>query len=303
MFMRNARNFILLLVCGVSVAGSAGCGAGGRVPKPKQAYTGPTEPMREVVQQINQNNQELPTLWASHGYKATVVDDRGKTHTFTGDGALLYRGPREMRLIGNAIVGTIFELGSTNDRFWLKLVPELDTMWWGHYRNLGKPCMQDIPLRPDLVVEVLGVGMINTDFSALPVPTMRFNNERDVYMFVWNAPLQDRWFAVREVWYDRQTKRPTLVMLYDADGRVVVRAELRNHRTVEVKNLPRERWPEVAGEYRLFFPDNGTRMELDLREVMLNKRGSPPRGLAFPDPRRAGVENIIQVDEACEGEG
>ena len=301
--MQNARSLILALVCGLCVAACAGCGTK-RVPKPAQWYTGPTEPMRDVVQQINQNNQELPTLWASHGYKATVVDDKKKTHTFTGDGALLYRGPREMRLIGNKeFVGTIFEVGSTNDRFWLKLVPEVETMWWGNYRNLGKPCAEEIPLRPDLVVEVLGVGVINTDFTALPAPTMRFNNERDAYVFVWNAPLNDRWFAVKEVWYDRQTKRPVLVMLYDVDGRVVVRAELRNHRTVEVEGLPREKWPQIAAEFRLFFPDNGTRMELDLREIMLNKRGSPPRGLTFPDLRKAGVERVIQIDEACEGEG
>jgi hypothetical protein len=231
------------------------------------------------------------------------LDEKKKLHTFSGDGALLYRGPREMRLIGNAVIGTVFEVGSTNDRFWLKLVPELDTMWWGNYRNLGKPCAQDIPLRPDLVVEVLGVGMINTDFNAPPVPTMRFNHERDAYMFVWNVPSPDHWYAVKEVWYDRKTKRPTLVMLYDANGRVVVRAELRDHKPVEIKGLPRERWPAVANSYRLFFPENGTRMEIDLHEVMLNKRGSPPRGLAFPDPRRAGVQRVVQIDEACEGEG
>jgi hypothetical protein len=44
-------------------------------------------------------------------------------------------------------------------------------------------------------------------------------------------------------------------------------------------------------------------MEIDLREVMLNKRGYPPRGLAFPDVRRAGVDRVIQIDAACEGEG
>jgi hypothetical protein len=44
-------------------------------------------------------------------------------------------------------------------------------------------------------------------------------------------------------------------------------------------------------------------MELDLREVMLDKRGSPTRrGIAFPDPRRAGVRDVVQVDRGCEGE-
>src|SRR3954453_16880195 len=233
--MRLIHPFIFSALCCVAT----GCHHVNRTATGDSWYGGPTSPMRDVVQQVNQNNQELPTLWASHSYKATVRDDKKKFHTFTGDGALLYRGPREMRLIGNKeFIGTIFEVGSTNDRFWLKLVPELATIGAGNYRNLGKPCAQEIPLRPDLVVQVLGVGTINSDFNSPPVPTMRFNHERDVYMFVWNAPGPDRWYALKEVWYDRQTKRPTLVMLYDANGRVVVRAELRNHKPVEVKGLP-----------------------------------------------------------------
>jgi hypothetical protein len=36
---------------------------------------------------------------------------------------------------------------------------------------------------------------------------------------------------------------------------------------------------------------------------MLDKRGSPTRkGIDFPDPRKAGVRDVIQVDAACEGE-
>jgi hypothetical protein len=297
--MRNAR----LVILATALIPVAGC-VGRRVPKPGIWDNGPTLPMLEVVQRVNQNNQQLPTVWASHGYKATVVDDRKKTRTFTGDGALLYRGPRQMRLTGNVLgVGNVFEVGTGDERFWLKLgFDEGSTMWWGNYRNLGKPCAETIPLRPDLVVEVLGVGVINTDFSALPAPTMRFNHERGVYMFVWNAPMPDRWVALKEVWYDRRTLRPTLVMLYDENGRVLVRAELRNHRPVEVEGTPRDRWPVIAGEYRLYFPENEARMEIDLREVMLNKRGYPPRGMAFPDPRRA-AERVIQIDAACEGEG
>ena len=296
--MRNAT----ILILAAALAPVAGCVH--RVEKPKGWYRGPTLPMREVVQRINQNNQQLPTVWASHGYRATVVDDTKKIRNFSGDGALLYRGPRQMRLTGNVLgVGNVFEVGTTDERFWLKLgFDEGSTMWWGNYRNIGKPCAEPIPLRPDLVVEVLGVGVINTDFSSLPAPTMRFNHERGVYMFVWNAPLPDRWVALKEVWYDRNSFRPAFVMLYDENGRVLVRAELRSHRAVEVNGTPRERWPVIAGEYRLYFPDNDARMEIDLREVMLNKNGYPPRGMTFPDPRRR-AERVIQIDAACEGEG
>ena len=130
--------------------------------KRPSGYWGETQPMVQVVQAVTQNNQAVPTLWASLGYKTTVVDAKKKTHTVTGDGVLLYRTPRDMRLIGNVVaVGTIFEVGSIAERYWLVLKPEMETMWWGYHRNVGKPCVTEpVPIPPYYVVEVLGVAAI-----------------------------------------------------------------------------------------------------------------------------------------------
>ena len=297
--MLNLRNAIVLSLAFVF----AGCARPTK--RIRGWYYGPTDPMVKVVEDVNRNNQAVPTLWASLSYKATVVDAKKKDHAVTGDGVLLYRTPRDMRLIGNKeFIGTVFEVGSTADRYWLLLKPDMETMWWGFHRNVGKPCVtESLPIPPHLVVEVLGVGTIDTNFSAVPAPAMRFDHERHKYVFVWNTKLPDRWASVKEVWYDLKTKLPERVLLYDENGRVVVRADLSNHKPVESGGRPRGEWPQVANSYRLFFPDNGTRMELDLREVMLDKRGSPTRrGIAFPDPRRVGVRDVVQVDKECEGE-
>ena len=297
--MRSTGSFILLLLA------CALCGCVRPTEPPKGWYEGPSDPMVRVVEDVNRNNQHVPTLWASLSYKATVVDQKKRRHAVTGDGVLLYRTPRDMRLIGNKeFVGSVFEVGSTADRYWLLLKPEMETMWWGYHRNAGKPCVtEQLPIPPNLVVEVLGVGTIDSNFNTLPAPTMRVDHERHKYVFVWNARLPDRWAATREVWYDLKTKLPERVMLYDVNGRVVVRADLKRHKPVEVRDRPRQDWPKVANDFFLYFPDNGTVMELNLREVMLDKRGSPSRrGIDFPDPRRAGVQHVIQVDQACEGE-
>src|SRR5690606_37467436 len=69
-------------------------------------YYGPTESMAEVVQQINQNNRSIPTLWSRHDFEADIVDEDGRNHFVNGDGLLLYRKPHELRLIGEKpIVG------------------------------------------------------------------------------------------------------------------------------------------------------------------------------------------------------
>jgi hypothetical protein len=268
-------------------------------------FVGPTQPMAEVAEEINANNAGLPTLWARHYFEANLVDEKRKSHFVNGEGVLLYKTPRGMRLVGEKPgAGRVFEIGSTEERYWLSMTPpnEAGRMWWGSYRNLGKPCvdMRDIPVRPDLVLEVLGIGTINTNFLAPPAPVMRFNNDADAYMFVWSVPLGDRWAAQKEIWYDRATKLPRRVFLFDEHGRVVLRARLSRHEPIEQAGDAgaAAAGAKVARLYELFFPDTGSTMKLELDEVAPERRGVPTRrGIAFPED--ADVPHVIQLDQNC----
>jgi len=110
-------------------------------------------------------------------------------------------------------------------------------------------------------------------------------------------PLADRWVAQKDVWYDRTTKLPTKVLLYDANGRVVLLANLSKHKPVEVVNVPQEQWPKVATRYDLFFPDSDTSVMFELDKPML-KNGAVPNDRSFAFPEEGGGANqIISVDE------
>lgn len=286
----------------------SGCAADVGAGQRAKIYDGPTDPMWKVVEDINRNNAKLPTLWASHDYELTVVDEKKQSHFINGDGAILYRSPAAERGAGMMVVGNkpgvgqVFEIGTTAEKFWLTILPEMDTMWHGDVRNLGKPCVRSIPIRPDMVAEVLGIGTIGSNFMEQPAPVMRFNNDARAYMFVWVVPADHpaRLAAQREVWYDLETKRPTTVLLFDADGRVQLRAYLSKHQQVEVEDVPPADRPWVATSYRLFFPETGTKMSFTLNDVRLQRNGVPTRkGLAFPGVEEPGVSKVIQLDKDC----
>jgi hypothetical protein len=294
---------LLYLCSSVFICGSIlfGCGPRAGQVGPK-GYFGPTQPMAEVVEEINQNNSRLTTLWAEVSkLRASFVDDRNKRQDITLDGGnLLYRSPRDVRLIGSKLTAPLVEVGSNESTYWLVAKsPGPDTAWWGRYEHLGKPCSQQIPIRPDLILEVLAVGLIETDFNQVPTPVMRFNNDADAYMFVWNAKLPDRWIATKEVWYDRETKRPRLVNLFDVNGRVVLRAYLTKHKAVEMPNLSKDQWPSVATQYDLRFPETESEMSLRLGQIKLRNKGAPSNATFNFQPRTAGVAKVIQLDEAC----
>lgn len=276
---------------------TAGCCQTARRPAPKPYY-GQTEPMATVAQAVNANNEKIPTLWANLNYSATV-NEQGTVHSVSGgDGILLYSRPVNFRLVAKKeFVGTVFDLGTNGKEYWLEVVPGTNRMWWGRYEDLvhtelGK---SPIPIRPDLVLEVLGVSLINTDFNVPPVPTMRFNNDQDAYMFVFNVHAPDRWLALKEVWYDRRSHRPRRVILYDANGRAVLRADLSMDTTVQVPGEDPRTWPTIAGDYKLFFPDTGSRMEFTVKDARLYKQ-NPGGRLKVPNASSFAMPDVQGTD-------
>ncbi|HEY1628252.1 MAG TPA: hypothetical protein VGF52_00240 [Tepidisphaeraceae bacterium] len=275
-------------------------------PPPPPAYAGPTEPIEEVVDQINANNSRLPTLWAHIGgasMEIDYVDDKGKRQSQVLGGTLLYRAPGEVKLVGHHdLAGDVMVIGSNANVYWLRVGDENSgQVWWGRYKYLGADCVQPIPIRPDLLLSVLGVSTINVDLLQEPVPVMRFNNKADAYMLIWNThlPNSNHWVAVKEVWYDRATKRPKLVVLFDVNGRVLLEAHLSQHAPVQVPDLSREKWPTVATAYDVTMPETKGRMRLKLSDLALTQKGAPNDVTFRFNPQSAGVPKVTQLDEAC----
>jgi hypothetical protein len=259
-------------------------------------YFGPTETLTDVVAQINANNRQIPTLRAAGEFEANIVDANKRKQFVNGSVVLLMRKPYEFRMVGRKdVAGQVFELGSTENEYWMIVRPEADTMWWGTYDQIEHADPTLIPIRPDLLMQVLAVGDLDTDLTREPAPVMRFNNDADAYMLVWVVRSPDRFIAQREIWYDRQTKRPKLVLLFDENGRIVVRAYLSDHKAIAVDQNSSP--PTIAARYKIFLPDSGTRLEMKLEDVKLTQNGVPKEGsIRFPG-ESAGVSNIVRVDE------
>jgi hypothetical protein len=255
-------------------------------------YDGPTQTMAQVITQINANNAKITTLWSSHSFQATLVDDKGKSHSFSGDGYLLFTKPANLLLTAKGII-PFFEIGSNDNQYWFTAFPdEVSTQWYGLKNNLTDESARQIPIRPDLILEVLGVSDIDTNFLAPPVPVMRFNNDAWAYMFTWNRPLTNRWVAEKEVWYDVETKLPKLILLFDANGRIILRAYLSEHKPIEPGG------GMIATRYQLFFPENKSQMSFHMTDVRPSiKKGKVtiPNPGSFVFPEEPGVKKQIEI--------
>jgi hypothetical protein len=243
----------------------------------------------------------VPTLWATmHFWEADLYDEAHKHTYVNGDGgSLMFRKPGDLYLTATRPGMEVLNLGSNGDTFWVQAAK--DTLWWGRYKNLGLQCAKEIPIRPDLLIEVLGISEFNTDLMQAPVPTMRFNNDADAYMFTWHVPspsLPRRWITEKEVWYDRKSHLPTAVLLFDEDGRILLRAYLSDHKPVE--GTEKDHPAQVATKYSLFFPPSGSRFNFQLEEDIYLQYNKRPADVNFRfDSEKSNAVKKIQIDENC----
>jgi hypothetical protein len=214
---------------------------------------------------------------------------------------LLFMRPDGFRLIGRKeFVGDVFDLGANGREFWLKLIPGANIMEVGTFADLAHStgAKIDMPIRPDLVAEVLAVGIFGSDLLTPPVPVMRYDGATDSYVFVFALQGDFHWFPQREVWYDRATLRPRRIVIYDFDGQPRLDAHLTSDKPVQSPEIPQAQWPLVAGDFKLFFPADGSHMEFTLKDIRLfkevgrNGKVPNPSNFELPDTSNVRVEKV-----------
>lgn len=261
-----------------------------------QRYLGPTDPLDVVLAKINERAARVPTLIASGSFRGHLGARRGELRYLNGQVDFAHAKPDSVRLkLTKDLAGQLFDMGTDGKQFWLVLDQDGGTCWHGRVRATGEPPARELPIRPELLLDLLGVASYSTDLLSEPAPTMRFNPDYDAYMLSWHAQQGDRLRILREVWFDRATLRARLVMLFDPDGRIVVRAKLDDYQPVS-RGGGEPGSGETARRFDIRFPETDSDLLITLESVR-EKRGSAPNRITFAfDPERSGARRVIDLD-------
>lgn len=335
-----------VVVGAVMLAALAGCRSRPAAVAPgRPAYDGPLLTVERLVAELSGRAAPVRTLWARHDYVVSFPEPlrnrpgESRTRTLDGDGVLLVRKPppgspastpTELRLQGSKdVLGTVFDLGSNRERAWLILYGDIDTMYWtsaaadawgdhtGHEAEPdvettsegSEPSATPMPVRPELLADVLGLSDWNTDLTRYPTPVLRYEGVEDAYVLTMVEPAPTGLHLVgrREFWVDRATLRIRRVVLRGSDGREVVRSDLSGYALLELarseaatpgKEAGSAERPTtaawVARDISVVFPQSGTTMRLVLRSVA-SRRGALPSDASFRFPDPPPVSRVIHV--------
>lgn len=269
-----------------------------------QPYLGPTLAAPALIDALNAKAETLPTLWAAGQFEADFRTERdGRSDFVNGSVVVLHAKPANLRVVGTKSGIRAFDVGLNDEAYWALVKGATDTLWHGRLDGLDAVPPGVLPIRPDRLADVLGLGTFDADLLAEPFPVVRFNPDADAYMVIWHERRDDptggpRYVALREVWYDRATLVPRYVFVFDENGRIAVRGFLSDPRPVaETETM-------LPTNYDLLFPDTGSTMRLTLDRLKLTENRAPGRRTFVPpDPARPGVGNVVDLDAALRATG
>lgn len=280
----------LIIMFGIAVL-LAGCQT---QPPRGRGLQGPQLSLPDLVQKINANNQQLPTLWTRINLEADIRNpDTGKRRSVYADsGYLYYRSPDELRLVANKdIAGLLLDLGINHERYWL-IAPEPgpDMMWWGYTQ--AEPQQSEIPLRPQDMLQILAIQPIA--LSGPDVPTLRYSAKDQAYILIWYRKVNGQYTVSREIFYDQESFRPKTVLLFGTDSSLVAKAQLSSYADVDSPSKPK---PQIAREYEVLLPQSRSWARLRLVDDMtISHKGTPnDRNFQFPPTRIVSKEKQIDA--------
>jgi len=257
-------------------------------------------PLEEIMESIHANGALLNRpLWSSSVHvTADFPDNRGKSHKYNLDGTLLYRKPRELRVdLRPAIGDPVMQIGSNADAFWIWVEPELQMMRWGKHEHVGKPCSGRMSIRPDQLVQSLGLQRLTSNDPTLAGPAL--TAARDYDKLTYMREYEPKRFCLdREIYVDRSPPFMIRVMrFFDTRGQESMRASLSEYKQAWANG------PLVPHAMVFDWPQDGGRLSLEISKVGPPTGAVNPRAFVMPDARRLprGVTDIVQVDAECDG--
>lgn len=262
----------------------------------------PPRNLHQIVSAIDANIAKLdrPISSSSLHVAARLRDSKGKKHNFNLDGRMIFIKPRYLWMDLRHGLGssTVMHVGSNSDEYWAWIEPEMEQMWWGRYRNAGKPCMRKIHVRPEQMVAALGIAGLPSPVEGLVGPYRSYGRQYDILNYAAPGGRGSQRF-VRQYYVDRYPPyQIRLIAFLDEYGRKEISAYLDDYRPAWRNG------PMIAHAVNIVWSDNGGNFTVRMKKV--SPRGASEVATSvFTRPQAANLPakvrgNIEQIDIDCE---
>ncbi len=272
--------------------GLAGC--------PDDRAIEPWQPMHVVVSRINENNAKLDyMLKATGSAKGTLAEPGGAPSSFDLNSLVLYRKPRGLFMkLEHTFQPRLIELGSNDEEFWFWDRRSNPPVYkWGRHDRMAADAGGELRLRPDQLLEVLGLNELPIEPQGERGPYFRVFPEYYELVFLEEDASGRRYIAEAVHVGRREPFLPEDILFYAPDGHPVLIAKLSDYKAVEAGGVLAPRmirvdWPEDASWFELRFSG---------MERFDNPAAYDARIAQSPLERGEDIGLVIRVDRSSAG--
>ncbi|MDX2197447.1 MAG: hypothetical protein SF069_00575 [Phycisphaerae bacterium] len=267
--LRNVRLALLGLVLPLVGGCPDGGGGGGMSLNPPLA-TDAESALRRINDNLNLLNEKIE---ADTVVTVRFVDRDGQKRQFVGhEGKLRFMAPQCLRFDIRGLDPVIAQFGSNDDRYWVWVKPELNTLWWGEWSNAGFADDLDMPVPPQRLLDALMIRPLPTEIDGrVPLNDRDGAGRKLVYR-------REDGSIAREVRLDRSASgMPFEIIDRAADGRTILMiAKLKKYARIG------SRGPFVPRVYEVSWPQNQGEMVLRIKSIQF-KPTLPDWFCEFPE--------------------
>ncbi len=277
----------MLIVCGGLLLSATGC-PDDRMGLEIEPF--PVMPMRNAVGIVNDNNRGLQlTIKSKGGFaRCRFTDQDGSKRRFDVDANLIVHCPRNMRLDMSVLGKSYFVFGSNEERYWVEQ-PDARALTWGRHDRDIEPNARDLIIRPELIVEALGISLIPEGNSA-PM-TQRITDTHQQLVFFDQGNNQSGRIS-KEFWLTRfEPQLIDRVIFRDPMGQLVMDAKLDKYKPVVPGG------PLIPHRFEVSWPATEGFMLLTVAGwKLLPKVTVDHPAFQFPLDRGAEFDRIVDLD-------
>ncbi len=250
-------------------------------------------PMDQAIAVVNTNTAQITTcLKATGSASGHFVDDQGRRQAFDLNAVVTVLAPHLLYASFKSGLGTEeMMLGSNPERFWLHIKRDDDTYRTGTYAALADDLDAPLPLRPDMLIEALGLDPLPEATVGAAGPVQRIDGAHQQVLFLaYDGSGQG--VIRKEYWLDcREPRLIGKVLFRDAMGRVVMDSSLSDYAPLTGGG------PLLARRIRVEWPQHHGVMDLRIRQWSpMPERGPGHPAFVAPHQRGERYRRMIDLD-------
>ena len=248
--------------------------------------------LHEAIGKVNRNSAGIDVCLKANAHaNGYWADQTGGRRAFNSDATVLVIAPSHLYGTFKVLGSEELLLGSNADKYWLYIKRDENTYRVGTYTRLDESEASSLPIRPDMLIEALGLNPLPETTVGTAGPVQRITDDHQQLLFLAYTD-EGQGIVTKEYWLDRfEPRLIRRIVFRDPMGQTIMCSQLDDYKPLT------DGGPLLPGEVHVRWPLEGSELELRIRQwKRMPDRTRDHAAFVAPHQRGQSYRRMIDLD-------